>query len=552
MKYSKLQYLTVFDTKNNFYFSIFNYFSNIHVHKLAHSNFFTFGTFKYFSILLSQIFATNYFYFNKYNIYVRIIKNYVNNNYIINNRLFLFTKKINSNTIQQNNQNIQDIIVSNNTRTLVLVKNDNPIVTAFNKWDLFDNKKLHYPKVFRKKALNILYYSYNSKQVSHETTMQILEREPRWQFDDSNIGTINSFFFCNSIFYSAIFYNAIYLNNPATSVVEFFCNWKLKKNLLSKFKRKRFKKKVSVFDSKKIYIASNKIAHRQIYKPLFLLNKNHTWMNAFLFFSNSSFFKLIQLFSNILYIKYLHFLLTNYFKSNQKFDYLITKTLAESTNFYFYETISCEKTNLISNKVFEHAIEIVFLRILTRVKYQTTTTPWDVTNLHRFISFCTGKKSLIKINGFIKNSLSIEEQTFCLKWSSKITKFRKKLGNFLFLNESLQLIYLSFKLKDPYLLSNWMTKIFQKISFWKSRLFLSYMKYVIRNFFYTKFSALKMHGVKFQLSGKISVAGNARTRTIRYKAGYTSQSKFDFRVLTVLNLIPSFTGVQGFKVWFYF
>ena len=77
---------------------------------------------------------------------------------------------------------------------------------------------------------------------------------------------------------------------------------------------------------------------------------------------------------------------------------------------------------------------------------------------------------------------------------------------------------------------------------------LSYVRYVIRNFFFPRFKELGMRGVKFQLSGKISVAGNARTRTIRYKAGYTSQSTFDNRVLTVLNLIPSFTGVQGFKL----
>ena len=172
--------------------------------------------------------------------------------------------------------------------------------------------------------------------------------------------------------------------------------------------------------------------------------------------------------------------------------------------------------------------------------------------MHRFFTFCTGKKVLVQINNFIKNSLSPFEQALCLKWSVKIRKFRQKLGNALFLNESLHIFYLAFKLKDPYLLTNWLTKILLKISFWKSRALLSYVRYIIKFFFAPLFIQLGVRGVKFQLSGKISVAGNARTRTLRYKIGYTSQSTFDNRVLTVFKSIPSFTGVQGFRLWFFF
>ena len=223
-----------------------------------------------------------------------------------------------------------------------------------------------------------------------------------------------------------------------------------------------------------------------------------------------------------------------------------------ATTFFYSRCFRMVTTNLSVLPVFSYRIQKHFLKVVNKIIYKTTTTPWHLANMHRFFTFCTGKKVAVRVNNFIKNALTSTEQALCLKWSLKLLKFRKLLGNSLFLNESLQIFFLSFKLKDPYLFSNWLTKMFQKISFWKSRTMLSFVRYVIRNFFFARFKDLKMKGVKFQLSGKISVAGNARTRTIRYKAGYTSQSTFNNKVLTVLNLIPSFTGVQGFKIWFFF
>jgi ribosomal protein S3 len=56
-----------------------------------------------------------------------------------------------------------------------------------------------------------------------------------------------------------------------------------------------------------------------------------------------------------------------------------------------------------------------------------------------------------------------------------------------------------------------------------------------------------MKGLKFQLKGKISVAGNARTRTITNKIGASSHATFNNKILSNLNLIKTFTGVLGFK-----
>lgn len=172
--------------------------------------------------------------------------------------------------------------------------------------------------------------------------------------------------------------------------------------------------------------------------------------------------------------------------------------------------------------------------------------------LIKFLEFCSGKNFFFSINPFMINLLTFEEQTRCLLWSQKIKSFRKVLGPRLFLNESLQIIYFCLKNKDLHVLSSWMLQMFYKISFWKFKLFFRYMQYILRYFFWTVFQPLNLTGLKFQMKGKISVAGNARTRTVLNKIGIAGHSSFKNRILYDLKLIRTFTGVIGFKTWMFF
>jgi hypothetical protein len=103
-----------------------------------------------------------------------------------------------------------------------------------------------------------------------------------------------------------------------------------------------------------------------------------------------------------------------------------------------------------------------------------------------------------------------------------------------------------------YVLSNWMLQMFYKISFWKYKLFFRFFQYILRYFFSAFFIDLKINGLKFQLKGKISVAGNARTRTVLTKIGVVGHSSFKNKILYDLKLIRTFTGVIGFKTWLFF
>lgn len=70
----------------------------------------------------------------------------------------------------------------------------------------------------------------------------------------------------------------------------------------------------------------------------------------------------------------------------------------------------------------------------------------------------------------------------------------------------------------------------------------------MRYLFWLYFPELEFKGLKLRLKGKISVAGNARTRTLMYRIGETSYSKLNNRIVSDFSTINTFTGVLGFNI----
>jgi hypothetical protein len=76
-----------------------------------------------------------------------------------------------------------------------------------------------------------------------------------------------------------------------------------------------------------------------------------------------------------------------------------------------------------------------------------------------------------------------------------------------------------------------------KISFFKYKFFLRYIKYVIKTYLVSRFDELNFRGVKLQLKGKVSVSGNARTRTVVQTVGKVGQSTLNNRILYEMRVI---------------
>ena len=172
--------------------------------------------------------------------------------------------------------------------------------------------------------------------------------------------------------------------------------------------------------------------------------------------------------------------------------------------------------------------------------------------LSEFIENTTGRRSFVKLDAYIERGLTFVDKALLAKWEVRVVGFIRVMGPKIFVFEALQLVCLSLRLKDPTFLANWIRAMMRRLSFWKQRLIFRYIKYLLRYLFAPNFEKFGMVGVKFQLKGKISVAGNARTRTLFYKIGETGQSKMSTKVAYDLSFFETFTGIQGFKLWFFF
>ena len=186
------------------------------------------------------------------------------------------------------------------------------------------------------------------------------------------------------------------------------------------------------------------------------------------------------------------------------------------------------------------------------VKLQTNFLCWYNFLLIRFLQHTTGLKVSLMFNPYLHKSLSLTERAQLDLWTQRVKGFQRIIGPKISLKESLQVTYLSLKLKDPSLLSSWLSRTIHKVSFWKYRAFFRYLKFLLQNLFLPSFPSLGMKGVKLKLKGKVSVAGNARTRSIYYRVGSTGQSTFSSKVLHNLTFFYTFTGILGLQIWFYF
>lgn len=247
-------------------------------------------------------------------------------------------------------------------------------------------------------------------------------------------------------------------------------------------------------------------------------------------------------YNNPLFFKAYNFL-NNSFKNNSNFFVslnVLNKKIKKHTN--VFTDVSLFSFNVLR--------EIFQTNTLKKIKSFFSYLPYET--MIKFIEYHTGKKVAIKIDPFAFKNLSEEDTARCFMWSHRLKVFKKNLGPRLFLLESLQIITLCLRLRDPYILSNWMLSMFYKISFWKYKMFLRYLQYILRNFYWPYFEDFNVKGIKFQLKGKVSVAGNARTRTVFVRVGSVSHSTYNYKVLTNLNLLRTFTGVIGFRTWLVF
>ena len=210
------------------------------------------------------------------------------------------------------------------------------------------------------------------------------------------------------------------------------------------------------------------------------------------------------------------------------------------------------RSNLWSVNSVDKVIRKRLFRHVTSTVFPVDLSIWYYKTLVQFIENCSGRKSLLLMGPFIQNALTYEDRARCSLWNNRVTGFQRILGSRIFVHEALAIIVTAVRIKDPTFLSNWIRGMLKRLSFWKYRLIFRYVKFVLRYVLKPNFHLLDFRGVKLQLKGKISVAGNARTRTLFMRIGDTGHSKMSNRVAYDLSFVNTFTGILGFKLWFFY
>ncbi len=178
--------------------------------------------------------------------------------------------------------------------------------------------------------------------------------------------------------------------------------------------------------------------------------------------------------------------------------------------------------------------------------------PWHYNNIIRFMEFCSGKKILFQFYPFLSQSVEKYYVVVYKRWMTRMSYYERKLGHRFFLEEALHIIHLTLNLHDPKIMCTWLKAIIQRISFWKTRSIFRFLKYLFNQYFSVIMNDVGSKGLKICLRGKISAAGNSRTRTILYRVGKTSHANTSLKVLNEFMTIGTFTGVLGFQIWVFY
>jgi hypothetical protein len=113
-------------------------------------------------------------------------------------------------------------------------------------------------------------------------------------------------------------------------------------------------------------------------------------------------------------------------------------------------------------------------------------------------------------------------------------------------------IYLAVKYRDPLILLNWLKDRLRYMSMFAHLRFFRLLGLILRLTIKDIFKPIQLKGFSFYLVGKISVTGNAMSRSYRAFAGKRSNSSLALRLASQFFLVRTPTGCCGFTLSFFF
>lgn len=136
-----------------------------------------------------------------------------------------------------------------------------------------------------------------------------------------------------------------------------------------------------------------------------------------------------------------------------------------------------------------------------------------------------------------------------ISWVTNRAAFRlKKFNRFFFFNEFLEVLCVSFLKKDIRFFEMWFVRFLEKIHFKLHKGFLFLLNKFFLEFFKFFSAVFLLKGLKIDVRGKLSAAGNSKKRHFLIKFGELSFSKKKNKISYVQSIVPTSTGVLGVEL----
>lgn len=122
-------------------------------------------------------------------------------------------------------------------------------------------------------------------------------------------------------------------------------------------------------------------------------------------------------------------------------------------------------SNLVPLSFFTATIKKRVFKTVTFDKFTSNVNLWYYQTLVKFMEASSGHKVFIKFNPFILNALTYTDVARSHAWSHRLGGFQRILGPKFFLLESLQVMHLAIRAKDPSFFATWIKGMLERMGF---------------------------------------------------------------------------------------
>jgi len=166
----------------------------------------------------------------------------------------------------------------------------------------------------------------------------------------------------------------------------------------------------------------------------------------------------------------------------------------------------------------------------------------------KFFEYSLNQQITLFVNFELFERLKLNDYVFLSIIKTRLQRFSYRFSTIFFLNEFIDMVFLSFKLKNFNILIPYINKILKNLVVYQHRLFFNFFFTILSEQFMPLFKFFNITGITLRIKGKIGVGGNLRKRHIFLTLGNCSKTTICTNTHVINTWLNTVTGALGFKL----